>query len=377
MNTKSNLITDSERQKEGLDLEKITQKQIAELTKVSIGTVDRALNNRGRINEETKNKILKVAEELNYQPNKIARALVLNRSIRIAAIFPEKPEYFFGKIKIGIQAAQHEFSDYSISVDNVYTESLNPVKQKEVLDSLEIEKYDGIIIAAGGESIQRYIDEIADKKIPVVTFNADVQSSKRKFFIGQDSMLAGRIAGELMGKFIGGKGRVAVLTGFSDVLSHQERCTGFSDSIKDNFSDIELVGPYEYYDSENDAYTVSKRVLEEHDHIEGIYVTSAPGAVGAGRAIKEMDIPHKISLIGFDINDIVKGLFHDGICSAIIFQDPYLQAYYAIKFLAKNILEGWVPPKKSMFIISKIILKENVNEYDFENEWAHIDHNIK
>ena len=48
---------------------KVTLKQIAELAEVSIGTVDRALNNRGRINTETKDKILKIADELHYKPN--------------------------------------------------------------------------------------------------------------------------------------------------------------------------------------------------------------------------------------------------------------------------------------------------------------------
>ena len=47
----------------------VTIKQIAELANVSRGTVDKVLNNRPGVKEETKNKILQIAKELNYQPN--------------------------------------------------------------------------------------------------------------------------------------------------------------------------------------------------------------------------------------------------------------------------------------------------------------------
>ena len=47
-------------------MKKVTLKQIAELADTSIGTVDRALNGRGRINEVTKQKILQIADELGY-----------------------------------------------------------------------------------------------------------------------------------------------------------------------------------------------------------------------------------------------------------------------------------------------------------------------
>ena len=64
-------------------MKQVTLKQIAERAATSVGTVDRALNNRGRISPETKKKILTIAEELGYQPNKIASALSRGRSYRI------------------------------------------------------------------------------------------------------------------------------------------------------------------------------------------------------------------------------------------------------------------------------------------------------
>ena len=54
---------------------RVTVQTIAREANVSVGTVDRALNNRGRINEETRRRILEIADQLGYHPNKIASAL--------------------------------------------------------------------------------------------------------------------------------------------------------------------------------------------------------------------------------------------------------------------------------------------------------------
>lgn len=58
-------------------------KEIARLANVSIGTVDRVLNNRVGVSEKTKAKILKIIEELNYQPNIFARRLASKKKTPI------------------------------------------------------------------------------------------------------------------------------------------------------------------------------------------------------------------------------------------------------------------------------------------------------
>ncbi|MCZ9885409.1 helix-turn-helix domain-containing protein [Brachyspira hyodysenteriae] len=56
-----------------------TIREIAKLAGVSIGTVDRALNNRGRIDHDVEQKILDIAKSLNYKPDKIAKSLAIRK----------------------------------------------------------------------------------------------------------------------------------------------------------------------------------------------------------------------------------------------------------------------------------------------------------
>ena len=65
----------------------VTVKQIAELANVSRGTVDRVLNNRSGVSEATRQKVLKIAKELHYEPNFLAKALVSKKeSLKIGVI---------------------------------------------------------------------------------------------------------------------------------------------------------------------------------------------------------------------------------------------------------------------------------------------------
>jgi LacI family transcriptional regulator len=343
--------------------EKITIKTIADLVGVSVGTVDRALNERGRINEETKQRILDVCKQLNYKPNNIARALGRQKRIKIAAILPEKPKYFFDKMKKGIQTAQQELSDYGIKIEYLFTESLDPVKQEEVIKEIRLEKFDGIMINAGSSLLNKYINAFVGVGVPVVTFNSDINESKRLFYVGHNDILSGGIAAELMGGFLCGNGNVVILTGFKNVHAHINRVDGFSKVIDADYPNIHIIDQIEYQDNEEKVFAIAKGILKNHQDIHGIFVTSAPGAVGVGRAILSLKPERIPKLVGYDVNEHVRDLFKKGICSAVIYQDPFAQSYYALKFLARHILDGWYPKKTQIYIRSRIVLKQNIDEY--------------
>mgnify|MGYP005879360331 CR=1 FL=1 len=76
----------------------VTIKDIAEHCRVSVGTVDRALNNRSGISEKTKNRILKAAEELNYHPNYMGQSLATGRTMTIGMVCFDLYNNFFPEL---------------------------------------------------------------------------------------------------------------------------------------------------------------------------------------------------------------------------------------------------------------------------------------
>jgi LacI family transcriptional regulator len=347
---------------------RVTTHDIAKITGFSRGTVDRALNNRGRISESTRKLILAKAQELGYVPNKLARSLALKQRITIGAIFPSQPEFFFDRIKDGMKAAEKEFKDFGLSVDYLLTETHDAMKEIELLEELLKRQPKGILLApAHPLLLNGVIDRAAEEGIPTVTFNSDAPLSKRLCFIGQNLVESGRIAGELLGKFLNGSGKVAILTGFDEVLALRQRVEGFIEEITEYFPGLSFVGPFEYYDNEVNAYNITKRILKDISDLKGIYATSAAGTKGAGEAVDEFGKNRDIKIVGFDVDSNTEKMLRANTIHAAICQDPYAQGYYSVKIMFKHLTEGFVPVKKNLYTRLDILLRESIDRNNENN----------
>ena len=95
----------------------VTIKQISELCGVSRGTVDRVLNNRGKVKPETEKKIRRMAEQLGYTPNMAGKALAARkREFVIGVALVSEGNAFFDEVLLGIQKAEAELKDYGVRV---------------------------------------------------------------------------------------------------------------------------------------------------------------------------------------------------------------------------------------------------------------------
>ena len=142
----------------------VTIKDIAEHCRVSVGTVDRALNNRSGISEKTKNRILKAAEELNYHPNYMGQSLATGRTMTIGMVCFDLYNNFFPELIDTIERHAKE-KGYFIYLILTHREFK---LEKEGLQYLSERQVDGIILFPIGLS-KEYIQALYDLKIPIVT----------------------------------------------------------------------------------------------------------------------------------------------------------------------------------------------------------------
>lgn len=345
-------------------MSRITVKTIADRAGVSVGTVDRALNNRGRISEATRQRIIEIAEEMGYRPNKAASALGRQRELRIGVITPENPSFFYRYIRDGINDAIADTQDYGIKVENLLCRSLKVEDQIPILRNLNLNQYDGIVLNAGGDGLAPYIDRIVEKGVPVVTFNSDAQNSKRLFFVGEDSFKSGRMAGDMMGRLLSGKGKVVIFTSFFHPGAAMNRVNGFLDALK-AYPEIEVVGQYQYEDDENIAYEVCSGILENYPMIDGLFSNSATGSVATGRYVaKNHDkMAKRPVLIGYDVSDTVEQYLTEGWFDMAIDQEPRRQSYCAITLLYKYLTEHWMPSEKVLEIRVNMVMRYNASDH--------------
>lgn len=339
----------------------ITLKKIAKEAGVSTGTVDRALNNRGRINEQTKLKVLTVAKRLGYKPNAVARMLSKNKSYTIGVVIPEQPQDFFGIILQGMKDAAAELVDYKVSVRYYFSKHLNLEAQLEALKRVEIEEVDGLLINIAHSKMNPCINKFIKKGKPVIAYNSDVPGSRRLCYIGQNMGDAGHVAGELMGKMLRGKGDIALITGYRHVQSVAERSEGFKKVISDDYKNTRIVDEIESKEDVELAEKIAYEVIKKHKGLEGIYCADAVCTIGVSRAMKKIN-NHELVVIGSDLGPESKQALLDGHISATVCQDPYTQGYYAVKCMSKIFLEEQMPEKEYYYTQHKIVVKYNCTD---------------
>lgn len=147
----------------------ITSKEIANICGVSRGTVDRALNNRPGVSEETKKMILKVAAEHGYQPNHIGRSLVIGKSMNLGVIMFDIDNRVFAQIINGIEARAREL-DYFVNLSLTYRDAKLEI---DIIRQHLARNVDGIILLSVNHDPQ-FVQFIQNLRKPVVTIGNKV-----------------------------------------------------------------------------------------------------------------------------------------------------------------------------------------------------------
>ncbi|WP_299886132.1 LacI family DNA-binding transcriptional regulator [uncultured Lacinutrix sp.] len=157
----------------------IKLKDIAAILGVSVSTVSKALNNSIDISESTKNKVLELAESLNYKPNFHASALRNNRSLILGVLLPDLKDNFFLDSLNGITEESIK-NDYKIMVYqscNDYNKEItyaNLLADSNIIDGLIFSSTKNIIIHKKEEN---HINNFITKGVPVIYINKQKKSS--------------------------------------------------------------------------------------------------------------------------------------------------------------------------------------------------------
>lgn len=348
-------------------MEKVTITTIARECGVSIGTVDRALNGRGRINPETQKRVLEAAERLGYRRNRLASALGKQRKYKIAVLSPRSPGFFFSYVEDGICEAQKDMLDYGVTVDQFHTDFLDYEEQVEALEAIDKSKYDGLVLTVSSEKLAEKLDLFVEAGIPVVTFNSDAHTSRRLFFVGEDAYKSGRMCGSLMGRMLGGRGRVATYVSYLTPGSPLDRLRGFLDVLKREYPGVEVLEPREYYEREATVGALVEETIGRFGPLDGVFANTASGTVGMGRYFAKPRGTHKPLLIGYDVTPEVEGYLKDDICDLIVDQNPQKQSYYGVTLLCRHLMENWKPEVDQLEIRVKLVMRENVDDYSPDN----------
>lgn len=339
-----------------------TMKQIAQLAGVSRGTVDRVLNKRGVVKEETARKILAIADSLNYTPSKAARALAtLKKDLKLFYIMPN-PEHnhFFQQVRDGVTEKAADLQEYGVCVQVLYSDFSDPHSQIRLLDQAVSSGADGLVIAGFDRAdTAAKLLEITSAGIPVITSNTDIAGCGRIAYVGSDSYKAGQTAAGIARMLIPCNARIGIVTGSRNVQCHTQRILGFSQHLQQYAPEMEIVGTVENMDDDFESFSVTKDLLTSHPELDLLFLSGA-GVYGACRAVEQCRLEDPPRVVCYDCTQqtcvmLKKGIIHVSIC-----QQPQIQGSKPLELLFNAIALNTPPDREYYYTQNEIIIRESL-----------------
>ncbi len=309
----------------------VTLKEVADRAGVNPSTVSRVINEDPNlsIREETRNRILRAIEELEYRPNAVARSLRLKTTRTAGMIIPDITNPFFPEVFKGAESAASE-RGFSLILCNT---NEDPEKEKSYIKLLAEKQVDGILLAS--TYIQdETIDMAARRNIPYVLVNRASRNA------GSASVVVDDVYGaELAVQHLADLGhrRIAHISGLLYTETGLERLEGYRRTL--NRNQIPFLSEYmvEARFSEREGYLAMEKLLALPQPPTGVFSANDLIALGAVSAITDhgLHVPEDISVVGF--NDIwLAGKVHPPLTTVKV--PLYDMGYLAFENLAKKIL---------------------------------------
>ncbi|MHA1158789.1 MAG: LacI family DNA-binding transcriptional regulator [Alphaproteobacteria bacterium] len=293
---------------------RMTLSDIARTAGVSLATVDRVLNNRPGVRDDTATRVRAVVRSLDYRPDRSAARLARGERHRFCFVLP--------------------------TGDNQFMEAL-------------------ATIALDHPAVRQAIDDLAAAGTDVVTLVSDTPEAARVHFVGIDNLAAGRTAASLLGRFTRGDGgKVGLIAGSLALRDHIERRMGFEQVMERDFPHLTVLPIREGRDESGRVQELANAIISDHDDLVGFYCVGA-GVDGLVAALEAADQLEDVVLIAHELTAATRRHLLRGAIDAIINQDAGHEVRSAVRLLLAAREKTPVIPAQERIRID-VFIRENV-----------------
>jgi LacI family transcriptional regulator len=338
-----------------------TVKEIARLTGVSIGTVDRVLHDRSGVAETTKQRVKDAIKSLGYEPDILARQLSLNRDYVIRVLIPRRDQDsgYWDLCLSGIRKAQEGLIPYRVRIIVSEFDRYDYGGYRALLDSVLADPGDGLFMApVFSKAISDFIVKL-DGRVPYAFFDGVVENVDPVVSIRQDPFRAGYLAGKILSLVAPREGPLVAINTHEEDAHIAVRISGFSAYFSEHKGKraISTQSCPEIEQGEN-CSTFLEKLFREAPETAGILVANASGHVIAEWLAKNGK-KKACALVCWDLVPANERALRTETLDGVISQRPFDQVQKGIECLYK-VVAGGEPGERAIDMPLEVYFKENL-----------------
>jgi DNA-binding LacI/PurR family transcriptional regulator len=269
----------------------VSIKDIAKAAGVSPSTVSRALSDHPRISEETKERIRRLAQEMEYTPSLVARSLVTRDTATIGVVITRASDPFLTHLVTSIEEVAQE-QGYSVLMSSSYTD---PDRELEVVGAFHGRRTSGIIVI--GSQIDADYLQMRDRfPLPIVLTNCRTYP----YSVSTDNMAGARQAAEHLIRL--GHRRIAYVGNQRSYRSNLDRLTGYQRVLAENRIPVDEDMIVDGDGTLRGGEGALQILLSRTQLPTAIFCFNDMTAIGVLSALQEarVAVPEEVSVVGFD-----------------------------------------------------------------------------
>ncbi len=328
-------------------------REIAQQSGLSEATVDRVLNERPGVRENTRAEVMQAIADLDKQR---AQLRLVGRRYLIDVVM-QTPQRFSDAFRDAVEAELPAFAPAMVRARFHLWESGSTAQMVDTL--ARVKGSHGVVLKAQEEpEVAEAIDRLVDGGVPVVTYATDVPASRRCAYVGIDNHGAGVTAAYLMNQWLGSattKSPDVLITLSRNVFRGEgEREVGFRSALRASGRGIVEVSDSDGIDATNERLVLE--ALQRHPNVEAVYSVGG-GNTATVAAFERLGRPCRV-FIAHDLDADNRRLLREGRISVVLHNDLRVDARLAIRLILQE--RGALPVEQSRPVPIQVITPYNV-----------------
>ena len=267
-----------------------------------------------------------------------------DKSYTIAVIPKGTTHEFWKSINAGAVKAKRELTSGGTKVDIIWKGPLREDdrdQQIQVVENFMTRRVSAMVLAPlDSQALVKPVQNAIKAGVPVVVMDSDLKSDKYVSFVATDNYKGGQLAGEEMGRLLGGKGNVVLLRYAVGSASTEAREAGFLDALKNKYPNIKVISSDQHAGATRElAYQTSQNLLNRYKReVNGIFCPCEPPTIAMTKALRDVGLAGgKVKMIGFDAGSQSVTDLKNGDVQALVVQNPMLMGYLGVVTAVKHL----------------------------------------